>query len=63
MFKFTLTVTWLDGRFTTTTKTFEAVSIKAAWVKAKKWKDNCLAVCGTEHGQSVWKENELVLDK
>jgi hypothetical protein len=54
MIKFSLTFEWPDKSKVTAFKSFNTTHKGQAWALARRWQNNCLAICGkNESGQSV----------
>lgn len=59
MIEFSLTVQWPSTPEISVTKSFDTDHKKRAWSLAKRWRENCLAICGKNHKGESWVTNSL----
>lgn len=64
-YNFKLTLEYKNSPPVTANKTINAQNNRNAWAAAKRWQNNCLAICGKNHlGESYhWVELELLNNK
>jgi hypothetical protein len=61
-FNFKLTFEFPSTEPITTVKTFQARDKVKAWTLARKWQDNCLAICGRNELKEHCCRHELVIE-
>jgi len=60
---FELTLVWANGQSTKAKKVFVAGRASRAWGCAKRWRENCIAICGKDQNGNLCQSDSLVLTK